>query len=335
MIAEFYRSFLPKSFCGTSFCQERRKLPATPYYCSNEDNLHLFLPYQSNLGSGLVSVGSDQGLDLYANGTFDSLYQIDYDPRVLHLTRTLLVAGSKFRRLQGHIKPTDIFQLFQRKNMKEVFHLVQDELNCAQSIQAFLYMFGGIDTQFSIGDYGRFMEQRSNIRNGEGDRYTWYSSPDLLTRILDSFEDNKIRFQSVDLTDAEEMIKFGDLVRNDNSDISTVYLSNAEGYVKGIRGIKGVGNILNSLHTLPIVEDGIILRTVDRVDQSHHIPFAERNPTIRGQLREIYDPVWHYNIESISHHLRKCAKEQNYDQFGWQKHVRRTSSTLKGVSILV
>jgi hypothetical protein len=294
---------------------------------SNESRLHAAFPLIKDSRGGVFGVGSDQVFDILANTDTNSAWMFDIaKPNVLTM-RALLEVGPYHKKAFGRSpKPPEFFEYFQDENLDELWRILmmnmrRSDLNSISSLTE-----GSREPVFSGHmSYASYMFHRSQLTNNEGKPYAWYSTPDKLDKVISSYQEGRIFTVNGDLKDSVVMDKTAQAARSKGTEFGVIYLSNVEALLGSILLPHQLSQDLlrawRNIHSLPISDDGVILRTARAA--SRNLP---TDPDDSVPLGCSSRNAWHYNIETWKHHQIQTDKNPRYGNFGWidEIHNART-----------
>lgn len=301
------------------------------YWYSNEGSLWRLYPSASERVGAILSVGSDQGLDLLANSQCSRLEMVDKAPHIAVVMKAVLeVAKNRFGKSDWR---GNLFNDFEYRALRETAQVIKSGLESNDAELALRIFEEGVPLQHGQlpASYASYLRLRSQVKNETGEHVAWYGDDEKGSKIIEAYKSGRITIVTGDLCKEQVRGEVIDRLDKDGEKLGIVYLSNAEDHMQkdGVKQVKdfwkGIRPALDPL--------GVILRTgqvfgfnrVGRITVSPDDPFYN-----------ILNP-WHYNSETVEHHLWMMRANSGYANQGWLKVAtayRQLRLTAEGISNL-
>lgn len=289
------------------------------YAISNEPCLHKLFPIIQEKRGGIVAIGSDQGLDLFANSKATHLFMIDIAQDTSLLTRTLLEVGSRHKKTFGaYPTPKQYIEYFEDDNLCHIVRFLKENLH-EDKVKRIVNLLtvGRYGAGYRIM-YSEYLSYKAQVRNDQGQRFGWCASKESLERIFRAYDEGRIFVIKGDIGSEELIDRISSLAYKRNISISILYLSNSEEY----REREVLTHSLKTTLSLPFDTEAVVLRTTHGTKEG---AFFKKEDTVPPKIRDLFNP-WHYIGQKIED-FKKTVEEQNADLF----HYLPAQVTLRSI----
>jgi hypothetical protein len=280
------------------------------YIVSNEGRIGLWFPRIRKLSGGIVGVGSDQVLDLFAAGSAKLACIVEYTESTSLFTRTLLEIGMYHKKTFGRHPASDqlISYLDDHRLPFLKKHILSRNFTSAQTSQVIEALQRGRMIRLE-GDrwrrvpLPRYLRQK-RLLTENGEPQSWLAKDSSIRRVLDAYEDHRIYVLRGDVTSPDVHERLREISDQHGTAFDVFYLSNAEAYME----MAQLDALHHGLASLPKGPQAVILRT-SQFGKEKLAPVTT-DPWMRKLLLD-----WRYSAQAFR---------------DWDEKVGRSDSDLNG-----
>ena len=261
------------------------------FYMSNESCLYKLFPTIQDKTGAIVSVGSDQGLDLFVNSQAQYLLMVDITKETSLFTRALLELGSVHKKIFGQYPTAEQYHsYFREENNHHVIRLLEDNFDKDDLTDIGMKLTGKHTwlRLLSRPRYSQYLNYKSKLRGDNEQTFSWNSSDENLKRVFEAYDEGRISVLQGDITNSKTNENILEIMGNDGS-VDVIYLSNVIDYVISDYSEEERAIKLSNIMKIPSSYESMILTTSKNWSQLiKHKDHKTFDPAIRHQLRRCH-----------------------------------------------
>lgn len=284
------------------------------HFMSNEAHLYKLFPVIREKTGAIIATGSDTLHDLYANSKSKLAFSVDISEKTPLLTRTLLEVGVYHKKIFGkYPTPEEYKEYFDPQNIHHVKRIMSNVFT-PEDVEKVMPLFSeparGTASDEKKLYYSTYLDYKSNAKDNDGNPFSWCSTPEKLTRVLQGYEEGEIIIIRGDLNNPQIFSNVAGVIASRGTSADVIYLSDAE-RKKEIKN--EYFKLAKNINSLPFNENTVILRTSHAIQEQVRI-----EPP--APLNQLFQP-WLYIAQKLTDWQQKLKNDNNYGDAGWIKDV--------------